>query len=43
MANLTHCGKLAPGVRVDAVLTPRISTWGATPAVEPEIRDLAII
>lgn len=37
-----HAGKIAAGVRVDAVVKPRLSVWNGTERVEPELCDLRI-
>lgn len=34
--------RLAPGMRIDLVVRPRVSTWGGGRRVEPEIRDFAV-
>jgi single-stranded-DNA-specific exonuclease len=35
--------KVPPGASIDAVITPKISTWTGTPIVEGEISDLRIV
>lgn len=37
-----HVGQFAPGVRVDAVITPKLSTWGGRTSVEAEISDVRL-
>lgn len=37
-----HLPGLAPGVKLDAVMTPRVSTFTGTPVVEPELCDVMV-
>lgn len=38
-----HYERIPPGARIDAVLSPRLSTWGGRTRVESEIRDLRVL
>lgn len=38
-----HAARLAPGVILDAVVTPKVSEWNGSVSVEAEIADLAVV
>lgn len=38
-----HLERFPPGQAIDAVITPKISTWSGRSMVEPELRDVAIL
>ncbi|MEN0019261.1 MAG: single-stranded-DNA-specific exonuclease RecJ [Planctomycetota bacterium] len=38
-----HADRLATGVRIDAVVAPKLSTWQGRSSVEPELLDLKIL
>lgn len=38
-----HFERIPPGARIDAVLSPRLTTWGGRTRVEPEVRDLRVL
>lgn len=36
-------GDLAPGMRIDALVTPKLSVWGGSTSVEGELHDLRVL
>ncbi|HZW10849.1 MAG TPA: single-stranded-DNA-specific exonuclease RecJ [Phycisphaerales bacterium] len=37
-----RAGELAPGMRIDAIVTPKLSDWGGSTSVEAELHDLRV-